>query len=504
MSQFIFLLLCALLIGMASCESSLSDQLMSKIHETLVDKYCPFLNIHGIPHCPIPSVVSIPTVNKNVTILGAGLGYNIMTRTLTFPIHHGQVVQHATMIESNTGVLRFDNVTSFLDRCKSQGAAQHLGGIWSASREQMEEFTTAFFDDSAAVHTTQKTYETHASIINDAANLTDEFQAVLALLPIPFDARDPYHQYMYMQFFNTFGTHVVTRVRHGGIVLRQTSVKMCYGGTGITDDLIQELEHDILKEPKGSYAYLRYRRLGILRVYGGNPEVDDLLQRIVTFVQAPAWIEFDHVPHDEHLMGTPVQSSVRDALAWYRDQSIKEHQDWESILMKRIQQAQLERYKGPKLVRFFKTYYAAAQSQHYRSYCPRCGPQTFAFPHDNPQCVVQLPQRTSHVLAAGQRANVGTGTSTDDATWGIIMRDVNTGMWQFRASKVAKEAGLGDWDTHEHVYVMRYDPSKLHPRYANTWPYELAMVVDCEPVIVEFPSSFCLPHRRLECRCAGY
>lgn len=65
------------------------------------------------------------------------------------------------------------------------------------------------------------------------------------------------------------------------------------------------------------------------------------------------------------------------------------------------------------------------------------------------------------------------------------------------------------WAAGAQIYSTRDASFQIHVGYGTgargePWWEEIFYAIECEPVIVEFASGVCLPHRRIECKCAGY
>jgi len=118
-------------------------------------------------------------------------------------------------------------------------------------------------------------------------------------------------------FIDYFGTEATVSSEHGGIVYQQVSVKSCYGGS-ITQDMLNDIDSLIRRIPPNN-AYLRFRRIGVNNILGGNPELhfDKIKERIESFVRAPATVRFTTIPI-WNAVSDPLKSSwVKEAVEDY-------------------------------------------------------------------------------------------------------------------------------------------------------------------------------------------
>lgn len=114
---------------------------------------------------------------------------------------------------------------------------------------------------------------------------------------------------------------------------------------------------------------MRYRRLGLLSIYGGHPEiVDDLQQRIATFAQSPALVRLQVISLVS-IVPQIHRKNFESALQWYH----RDAASWKETLRARIEQAKMEQYKEPKSVHIFSTtsygWYTAMSSPQPRGWC---------------------------------------------------------------------------------------------------------------------------------------
>lgn len=488
--------------GYASSERTISARLSSPSIETilwshqfkqrLVDKYCPFYNIHGVPHCPL--FTGMPHQNTTfssieVIVTGSGHGFNTHTRQLAFPIYIPMGAISTSGTHNDT--FRFSNMDEYMQHAIDPSQSNRMGGVFSESNTWIDALTAAFGDSSETVHLAQKEYYTHESTIvrDDAkAAFTMEFKEALHMLPMePFDAHNESHVHVYGLFFQLFGTSVIREALHGGIVNRIVAIKTCYGGD-VSAEMLAELQNHILKESTGSYAYLRYRQLGLLDVHGGHPEIiEDLQQRIATFAQSPALVRFRIDPL-VNIVPQVYRENFRLALQWYHRDMIS----WKESLKTRVEQAKLERYKTTKQVHVF--FITAPMWEISGSVIPQpCGwcrrSQQEAF---IPQCVQHV---ATGVLAPGEAIHLYY-PGEPHPPMGSIARNMTDGTFIIQIESYSgSQSG-------PYIYRVQYDASFTCDIFIPF--YELFFALECEPVVVEFDSGSCLPNRRVDCKCAGY
>jgi len=121
---------------------------------------------------------------------------------------------------------------------------------------------------------------------------------------------------LYRKIINIFGTDVSVKTNHGGVIYQLSMLKLCYGGS-VTADMVTEMENKINNITNGPIAYLNYRKLGLFDIKGGNPEVNNIQQRISTFSQSPAILNFDSVPLWSLIKDAQYSAAVKGAIEHY-------------------------------------------------------------------------------------------------------------------------------------------------------------------------------------------
>jgi hypothetical protein len=354
------------------------QQQVENIKQRLVEKYCPFYDFHGKGSCPTspalissrPSSSSSPNKtmewhlvkHKNHINLLGGLGFNKASRTLAFPILKTNNVTNMTSVENR--VLKFTNINEFLGALDRN---EILGGILGEDQAWLSNFALVFGDYMGDIFITQKEYYTHKVLAS--SDYTDEFKEFLTLLPSVFDSKNTSHTFLYKLFFDLFGTGVAQETHYGGLAYMQTAVKKCYGGS-VNEDTIKELQSNIHKESPGSLAYLRFRRLGVQDIRGGNPELD-MLARINTFKDAPAILNFKYTSIIQ-VVPLALQVSVQEALNWYMGNT----PSWQQEVQNRVQVQRINQYKAAKFIRMFyigSTFYTGGwHDEDFRGACGQC------------------------------------------------------------------------------------------------------------------------------------
>jgi hypothetical protein len=128
------------------------------IKQQLVDKYCPYYDFHGNSYCPIDL-----KQDKIPTLYGAGLGYNVATRRLAFPVFDSSV--HRVLREKTSKVYMFEQVADFFSHLNTQYSNVIHGGLFAENLngKLRELLLDSFADYTGSVLITQNTYYTHSS-----------------------------------------------------------------------------------------------------------------------------------------------------------------------------------------------------------------------------------------------------------------------------------------------------------------------------------------------------
>jgi hypothetical protein len=445
MNKSVCLLMCFLVLLVCAKQElyTFAEPLGAFIHDIkqqLIDKYCPMFGFDG-KECPLEYHYSNKKNKENdAHIIGAGRGYNRVTRELLFPIFKETIVVHLPIAEKQEYAYRFKEPSEFLDVLDKN---QTLGGLFAESMDWLKTFLLSTFNDykgdmSVALveyhthtssviitrevhpgvngldwytgfpsitesleyldkvmrekygHYYNEKYEHHNQeeheekekqsllnngkkekhtkyssfdIVNKDTLYAHEFETFLQVLPDTYDASNETHVQLFSLLFDLFGTHVITSAKHGGVIYRQDMVKRCFSDS-ITNETMKELEKDIRFEPHGPSVYARFRKIGLLDIKGGNPDVhtnkkqatgfssisaQELKARMDSFASAPALVRFEHEALDQVV---PEKASIKQALQDYYTR----HQDnWQSTLEARIKQEQLNEWLKPKQVQVYQT-----------------------------------------------------------------------------------------------------------------------------------------------------
>jgi hypothetical protein len=530
MNKFLLALVAILLSLLHAYCTHDRESFLHEIEQVLIEKYCPFYDFQGKASCPSTRITrradtktrkytSDSKTSKqdarpnrvNAQILG-GLGYNSVHRRLSFPILQTQSVVNTSIttaykhyqfntvqdfiasVDLSSGISGSDggdnnsnNIVNGNDNINNNTSIE--GGLFAESNAWLlTNMVSLFGDVSANIQIAQKEYCTHRVT---ASTFTPEFVQFLDVLPTTFDPSNSTHTHIFQLFFDLFGTGAAQDMTYGGLIYLQTSIKQCYGGS-VTPDLIRELEANITREPSGPLAYLRYRKLGLLQVTGGNPELD-VPKRTETFADAPAVLRLEY-KNMVSLVPEPLKQVISKALNWYTSNSTFWKQEWQH----HVQESQKREYMQSKQVRIFRT----TSTKHFNgptlmldAPCGYCVADSVIF---YPQCVIEDGNTR---LSPGQEVHLSKRDfkASPAYEYGKVFRRADTGMYQFYHYRLGM---LESFKNDSHAY--HYSEGR-----ADSWGTPITedyfVVVDCEPVIVRWNSGTCgLNYHRVECRCAGY
>jgi hypothetical protein len=311
------------------------------LKEKLAQEYCPWYDLHGKAYCPYEAKWE----SIHVHIRGAGIGYNRITKRLAFPVLQTDSNIYA-LDNTRNKVYRFTDTSAFLNILEGN---EILGGVFGESTSWLDSFLSSFGDYTGDMTITQSEYHTHKTNCSKK-QYTKEFNALLQLLPDVYDANNQTHVYLFSMLFEFFGTGIALEAYHGGMVYRQSMVKKCFG-ENFEEASIKELERDIQHEPREQNVYARYRKVGLLDIKGGNPEIQDTQERTRTFALAPAILSFTYQSLDQV---APEKPSIKQALQDYYARN--EDKQWRMALEERIKQEQLKQWLKPLPIRVYMTY----------------------------------------------------------------------------------------------------------------------------------------------------
>jgi hypothetical protein len=306
---------------------------------------------------------------------------------------------------------------------------------------------------------------------------------------------------LYRLFFDLFGTGVSQKVVYGGLIYMQTAVKKCYGGN-INEDTIKELEKYIHNESPGSLSYLRYRRLGVKDIRGGNPEIADLQARISTFSLVPAVISMSYKSL-EQLVPQVLQQAVQEALKWYTN-SIS---NWKQELQARVEQERVRRYRDKRFIRvFIVTQGNTIVNKPDPAWHGACGYCPLLAFYAVPTCVFE---KDNGWLAAGESFEMRK-FFFENTLLARVVRHADTGHTELivnhpNGSQFPQGAFDGPLQNiHTNFYIKI--PVPFGGQKTLSMPVELYIVQDCEPIIENVPPSICngIYNRKFSCTCAGY
>jgi hypothetical protein len=258
------------------------------IVQQLEDKYCPFYGFNGA-YCPQQKKTS----NGTPQML-SGIGYNRAKRSLRWPVLNPTSATSAP--QQNFFTTRYPTPRDYLSFIYSAGQSMS-GGLYATDDAIILQILTQFNDYRQNIGVTQKEFK---SFTGGVASMEPQsyFLEYLKTIPPVYDPKNSTLVYDYTQLIEEFGTEVATTADFGGMIYLLAAVKACYGGA-INGDIEKEIDNLINKEPTGPYAYLKYRKLGIYDVKGGNPELSlqtQAPQRIASMAQNPVMTRFTSVP----------------------------------------------------------------------------------------------------------------------------------------------------------------------------------------------------------------
>jgi hypothetical protein len=131
----------------------------------------------------------------------------------------------------------------------------------------------------------------------------------LAVLPATYTPE------IYKLFIQFWGTHYTNTAYFGGIIEQQTLVQDCvFGVAGFNNTVVlQQVNVDFSNSlTKGTVPviqqYALHRKLGVLDMYGGNPEIVNWQTRVPTFEDNPVPVKFTYAPI-YNLIADPVKKA---------------------------------------------------------------------------------------------------------------------------------------------------------------------------------------------------
>jgi hypothetical protein len=257
----------------------------------------------------------------------SGLGFNRAKRSLRWPVLSSA---EATKDQKQTfNTAHYGNPRDFLSFILSD-AQVRTAGLYASSDAVILQIVSQFNDYRQNIGVTQKNFGYFSGTITQPQQPLDYILAFLKTLPPVFDPKNETIVHAYNTFIEEFGTDVTTNSHFGGVIYLLAAIKACYGGS-ITGDIEKEISHLINgSEPAGPYAYLKYRKLGIYDVKGGNVEYSlqsQTAQRIASMEQNPVLISFDSIPLWQ-IVPAPYQEPLKAAIAHYLSQFQPTIEQW--------------------------------------------------------------------------------------------------------------------------------------------------------------------------------
>jgi len=511
MRQVLLLIIVSCLIGFI-----VTLQERETIVQRLAEKYCPFYGFEG-PYCPQKK-----GGNGDPQML-SGLGYNRAKRSLRWPVLNSNPVTAAP--QQNFLTSRYNTPRDYLSFIFSDSQTK-LGGLYANDDSVILQIVSQFNDYRQNIGITQKEYRFFTGNV-PSQQPQDYFLEYLKTIPPVYDPKNSTLVYDYTQLIEEFGTEVATSTDFGGVIFLLAAVKACYGGA-INGDIEKEIENLIKKEPIGPYAYLKFRKLGIYNVKGGNPELslqDQAAQRIASMQQNPVIVQFGSVPLWQ-IVPQPWQEPLKAAIADYLSKFNPTVESW----------------------------IAAAEAQKIASY--KAGQSMTIFHRNTEQCCDIVIRDIASPLVRGENfvyvprfsiprwgVNIAAGQSNEFVNYVFqgarihwaIQRDGNGNArvhgWATRASyenstNVEEASSFTSLETHTNETKSElvdsdlrfgngdvYSPfvhtgcADVKEFYINTHPERytyFTVCIDCQSYVVTSPAQRGVQHFDVQCGCPGF
>ncbi|KAL0487716.1 Prf1 [Acrasis kona] len=488
-------------------------QVRQSIVMRLAEKYCPFYGFDG-PYCP-----QAKEGNENPQML-SGLGYDRTKRSLRWPVLTSSPAAAAAQQLFSTS--RYPTPKDYLSFVFSE-AQSRMGGLYANDDAIIKQIVSQFNDYRQNIAVSQKTFKFYAG--NVASQQPQDYVLeYLKTIPPVYDPNNATLVYDYNQLIQEFGTEVTTATDFGGVIYLLAAIKACYGGV-INGDIEKEIDNLINKEPVGPYAYLKYRKLGIYDVKGGNPEItlqEQSAQRIASMQQNPVVVQFSSVPLWQ-VIPAPWQEPVKAAIADYLNKFQPTVDSWVAS----AESLKVESYKAGQPITIFHrnteqccdyiirdTACPLVQRKHF-VYVPR-----FSIPRWNINIAAnQVSEFDSYVFRGArlhwaiERDANGLARVHGWSTAALSNNLTETQSERFSNSKVEKRSNTGTHLDLEYTNGDVYSPfvhsgcADVTEFYVTTHPERhtyYTVCIDCQSYVTQTPAQQGVQHSDVQCGCAGF